>query len=53
MRYTITYKQKNGPWCDIPAKTIKEANAYYDMVGEEAEFKVLLDNVSGEQIRNT
>lgn len=53
MRYTISYKTKNGKWNDISAPTIKEANELYNMVGEEAEFKVLLDNVSGEQIKQS
>ena len=52
-RYCISYKDSNDNWGEVTAKTISEAMALYDMVGEEAEFKVLYDIVSGEQIENT
>jgi hypothetical protein len=52
-RYCISYKDSNNNWSEVTAKTISEAMALYDMIGEEAEFKVLYDIVSGEQIENT
>ena len=53
MRYNIEYLTRDGKWYVVEARTIKEAITLYDMIGDEAEFKVLLDNVNGEQIKNT
>ena len=50
-RYTITYWLSNGKVEEVLASTIKEANALYDMIGKEATFKVLVDNLTDEQIR--
>lgn len=50
-RYTITYWLSDTEAYEITANTIKEANALYDMIGNEAAFKVLVDNVSNEQLR--
>ena len=52
LRYSIKYRlKKDGKWEEVGAKTLSEANALYDMVGDEANFKVLIDNVSWEQLR--
>ena len=52
-RYCISYVDSNEKWSEVYAKTKAEALALYDMVGEEATFKVLYDMVSGEQIEQT
>lgn len=52
-RYCITYVDFNKNWSEVYAKTKKEAMALYDMIGEEATFKVLYDMVSGVQIAQT
>ena len=52
-RYCISYVDANEKWSEVHAKTKTEAMALYDMIGEEAEFKVLYDVVSGEQIKQT
>lgn len=53
-RYEVAYKEnKTEKWKDIKCKTLKEAKEYYDMIGEEASFKVLYDLVSGDQIENS
>ena len=48
-RYTITYWLSDNEAYEISVNTIKEANALYDTIGNEAAFKVLVDNVSNEQ----
>ena len=50
-RYTISYQEKDGKWKEVGAKSIKEANQLYDMIGKEATFKVLVDNLTDEQLR--
>lgn len=50
-RYTISYREKDGKWKEVGAKSIKEANQMYDMIGEEATFKVLVDNLTDEQLK--
>jgi hypothetical protein len=52
-RYCVTYVDANEKWSNVYAKTKKEAMDLYDMIGDEAEFKVLYDVVSGEQIEQT
>lgn len=52
-RYCISYVKGNGKWSEVYAKTKKEALALYDMIGDEADFKVLYDVISGEQIEQT
>lgn len=52
-RYLINYKEVNGSWKKVFAKIEKDANELYDMIGDEAEFKVLVDLVSGKQLRQT
>lgn len=52
-RYCVSYVDANEKWSKVYAKTKKEALALYDMIGDEAEFKVLYDVVSGEQIEQT
>ena len=52
-RYLINYKEVNGGWKKVFAKIEKDANELYDMIGDEAEFKVLVDLVSGKQLRQT
>ena len=52
-RYCISYCDRNDKWDDVYAKTIKEAEVLYDMIGSEAAFKVLYDTVSGEQLKQT
>ena len=52
-RYCISYCDRNDKWDDVYAKTIKEAEVLYDMIGDEAVFKVLYDTVSGEQLKQT
>lgn len=52
-RYCIGYVDANEKWSEVYAKGKKEALALYDMIGDEAEFKVLYDVVSGEQIKQT
>jgi len=52
-RYCISYVDANEKWSEVYAKGKKEALALYDMIGDEAEFKVLYDVVSGEQIKQT
>ncbi len=52
-RYCVSYVDANKKWSDVYAKTKKEALALYDMIGDEAKFKVLFDIVSGEQIEMT
>ena len=52
-RYCISYVNDNGKWSDVYAKTKTEAMALYDMIGDEATFKVLYDMVSGVQIAQT
>jgi hypothetical protein len=49
-RYCISYVDANEKWSEVHAKTKTEAMALYDMIGEEATFKVLYDIVSGVQI---
>ena len=51
-RYTITYWLKDKPK-EIQADNIHDANALYDMVDSDADFKVLVDNVSGEQLKQS
>ena len=51
-RYTISYQERaSGIWQEVGAKSIKEANQLYDMIGSEASFKVLVDNLTDEQLR--
>lgn len=52
-RYLISYQESNGNWADVPAKTEKEARALYDMVGDEAKCKVLVDTVNGEVLEQS
>ena len=52
-RYCISYCDKNDKWEEVYAKTIKDAEELYDMIGDEAAFKVLWDTVSGTQLRQT
>ena len=52
-RYCISYVDANDKWSEVYAKTKKEALALYDMIGDEAKFKVLYDVVSGVQIKQT
>ena len=52
-RYSINYKEVNGGLKKVFAKTRQEADELYDMIGNEAEFKVLIDLVSGKQLRQT
>jgi len=52
-RYCISYCDKNDKWDEVYAKTIKDAEELYDMIGDEAAFKVLWDTVSGTQLRQT
>ena len=52
-RYCVSYVDANEKWSEVHAKTKAEAMALYDMIGEEATFKVLYDMVSGEQIEQT
>lgn len=52
-RYCISYCDKDDKWEDVYAKTVKEAEELYDMIGREAAFKVLYDTVSGTQLRQT
>ena len=52
-RYCISYCDKNNKWDEDYAKTIKDAEELYDMIGDEAAFKVLYDIVSGIQIKQT
>jgi hypothetical protein len=49
-RYCISYVDHNEHWSEITARTKDEALALYDMIGDEATFKVVYDVVSGEQI---
>ena len=50
-RYCISYVDTNEKWSEVYAKTKKEALALYDMIGHEAELKVLYDVVSGVLIK--
>ena len=50
-RYCISYVDANDKWSEVYAKTKKEALALYDMIGHEAELKVLYDVVSGVLIK--
>ena len=50
-RYCISYVDANEKWSEVYAKTKKEALALYDMIGNEAELKVLYDVVSGVLIK--
>ena len=52
-RYCISYVDANEKWSEVYAKAKKEALALYDMIGDEAKFKVLYDVVSGVQIKQT
>jgi len=52
-RYCISYCDKDDKWENVYAKTVKEAEELYDMIGSEAAFKVLYDMVSGTQLRQT
>ena len=52
-KYCIRYVDANDKWSEVYAKTKKEALALYDMIGDEAKFKVLYDVVSGVQIKQT
>jgi hypothetical protein len=52
-RYCVSYVDANEKWSHVYAKTKKEGLALYDMIGDEAVFKVLYDVVSGEQIEMT
>jgi hypothetical protein len=52
-RYCISYVDHNERWSEITARTKDEALALYDMIGDEATFKVVYDVVSGEQIAQT
>ena len=52
-RYCISYCDKNDKWDEVYAKTRKNAEELYDMIGDEAAFKVLYDIVSGIQIKQT
>lgn len=40
-------------WSEVTARTRDEALALYDMIGDEAAFKVVYDLVSGEQLAQT
>ena len=51
--YCISYCDKNNKWVEVYTKTIKDAEELYDMIGDEAVFKVLYDNVSGIQLKQT
>lgn len=51
-RYCISYLI-NNKWSEVYAKTKAEALTLYDMIGEEATFKVLYDIISGTQIAQT
>ena len=50
-RYRITYWRHEDDAYEVEANTIKEAEALYDMIGEEAEMKVLWDIISGTVIK--
>ena len=52
-RYCISYCDKNDKWDEVYAKTLKDAEELYDMIGNEAAFKVLWDTVSGTQLKQT
>lgn len=52
-RYCISYVDCNERWSEITARTKDEALTLYDMIGDEATFKVVYDMVSGEQIAQT
>ena len=52
-RYCVSYADANKKWSEVYAKTKKEALALYDMIGDEAEFKVVYDTVNGEQLAQT
>lgn len=45
-RYCITYWRHEDDAYEVKANTIKEAEALYDMIGDEAEMKVLWDTIS-------
>lgn len=45
-RYCITYWLNEDDAYEVKANTIKEAEALYDMIGDEAVMKVLWDTVS-------
>lgn len=45
-RYRITYWLNEDDAYEVEANTIKEAEALYDMIGNEAEMKVLWDTIS-------
>lgn len=52
-RYCITYIDFNENWSEVYAKTKQEAMALYDMIGDEAKFKVIYDIINGEQLAQT
>ena len=52
-RCCISYCDKNDKWDEDYTKTIKDAEELYDMIGDEATFKVLYDIVSGTQLKQT
>lgn len=52
-RYCISYMDAENNWSEVTARTRDEAFALYDMIGDEAVFKVLYDLVSGEQLAQT
>ena len=52
-RYCISYMDAENNWSEVTARTRKEALALYDMIGDEAAFKVVYDLVSGEQLAQT
>ena len=50
-RYTLSYREFDGNFKDIPCKTKKEGEElYYMLTDKDCDFKVLYDNVNGEQI---
>lgn len=52
-RYCITYTDNEGKWSEVTARTKAEALEMYEMIGDEATFKVVYDLVSNEQIAQT
>lgn len=52
-RYVISYIDRKGHWNDVTAKTRQDGDELYDMVDSDCKFKVLYDNVSGIQLRQT
>ena len=52
-RYCISYMDAENNWSEVTARTREEVFALYDMIGDEASFKVVYDLVSGEQLAQT